>query len=87
MASEGEESAVDGYREATIKNVGKWRVDFEGLYKDGDILRAKSFDIEGMWTRYEGDSPARHRPSAESRPRASRPVARNSMPSAVRDSC
>lgn len=54
MASEGKENAVDGYRQATIKNVGKWRVDFKGLYLDGKILRAQSFDIEGMWTRYEG---------------------------------
>lgn len=55
MAPEGKENAVDGYRQATIKNVGKWRVDFKGLYKEGDILRAESFDIEGMWTRYEGE--------------------------------
>lgn len=54
MAPEGEENAVDGYRKATVKNVGKWQVHFIGLHRDGNILKARSFDIEGMWTRYEG---------------------------------
>lgn len=54
MAPEGKDSAIDGYRIVTLKNVGKWQVHFLGLYRDEDILRARSFDVEGMLSRYEG---------------------------------
>jgi hypothetical protein len=54
VAPSGKENAVDGYRNLVIKNVGKWNVRFIGLYKEEGILYATSFEIEGMWTRYDG---------------------------------
>ena len=54
VAPVGEENAVDGYRTLTVKNVGKWNVRFIGLYKEAGVLYATSFEIEGMWTRYDG---------------------------------
>ena len=54
LAPQGEEQAVDGWRIATIKNVGKVSVKFIGLYQEDGVIYAKSFVVEGVFTRYEG---------------------------------
>jgi hypothetical protein len=53
VAPEGKENAVDGYKLFTIKHLGKYRLEYTGVYKEGGILYAASFTVEGMMTRYE----------------------------------
>ncbi len=56
VASVGEENAMPFDRVFTIKGVGKWTVKATGVYKLDGILYADSFELEGMFTRYDGNS-------------------------------
>lgn len=54
IAPEGEDDAIDGYRQFTLKNVGKVRVDFKGMYQEDGFLKVKEIHFDGHFTEYSG---------------------------------